>query len=186
MRGPRPFVGGLRRDLVGYVYQRPSDNFLSHLTVESICALRAAVRMPQGGSTRAGCSTSSDIGHRIDHLPSELSGGEQQRAAFAQALATGANIIVADEPTAELDGASSEGVLDRVRALAGEGVTFLLATHDPAVMSIADERFELEHGRVKGTVPLSRRILVRRRRRRSGGPTQVWPPGCSTRSLSCD
>ena len=64
---------------------------------------------------------------------------------------TGANIIVADEPTAELDDASSEVVLDRVRALAGEGVTFLLATHDPAVMAIADERFELEHGRVKGT-----------------------------------
>ena len=92
------------------------------------------------------------IGDRIDHLPSELSGGEQQRAAFAQALATGANIIVADEPTAELDGASSEGVLDRVRALASEGVTFVLATHDPAVMATADERFELEHGRVKGSV----------------------------------
>jgi ABC-type lipoprotein export system ATPase subunit len=80
----------------------------------------------------------------------ELSGGEQQRAAFAQALATGAGIIVADEPTAELDGESSRGVLDRVRALADEGVTFLLATHDPAVMAIADERFELEHGRVRG------------------------------------
>ena len=69
----------------------------------------------------------------MDHLPSELSGGEQQRAAFAQAITTGAGIIVADEPTAELDDASSEGVLDRVRALAAEGVTFLLATHDPAV-----------------------------------------------------
>ena len=104
------------------------------------------------------------IGHRVDHLPSGLSGGEQQRAAFAEALATGASIIVADEPTAELDVASSEGVLDRIVALAAEGVTFLLATHDPAVMAIADERLELEHGRVKGAArtegATSRRALV--------------------------
>ena len=142
----------LRRDLVGYIYQRPSDNFLSHLTVGEHMHLRVAVRR-RGRFDLGGLLDLLGIGHRIDHLPSELSGGEQQRAAFAQALATGANIIVADEPTAELDGASSERVLDRVRALAVEGVTFLLATHDPAVMSIADERFELEHGRVKGTAP---------------------------------
>jgi putative ABC transport system ATP-binding protein len=139
----------LRRDLVGYVYQRPSDNFLSHLTVGE--HLRLARGGPNVGRFELGEMLDVlGIGHRIDHLPVELSGGEQQRAAFAQALATGASIIVADEPTAELDGESSQGVLDRVRALADEGVTFLLATHDPAVMAIADERFELEHGRVKG------------------------------------
>ncbi len=144
----------LRRDLVGYVYQRPSDNFLAHLTVGE--HLRLAGR----GRSGAGAAIDPerlldllDIGDRIDHLPTELSGGEQQRAAFAQAITTGAGIIVADEPTAELDDASSEGVLDRVRALAGEGVTFLLATHDPAVMAVADERFELEHGRVRGATP---------------------------------
>jgi putative ABC transport system ATP-binding protein len=140
----------LRRDLVGYIYQRPSDNFLSHLTVGE------HLRLAGGGSNRArrfdlgGLLDLLGLGRRIDHLPWELSGGEQQRAAFAQALATGANIIVADEPTAELDDASSESVLDRVRAVAAEGVTFLLATHDPAVIAIADERVELEHGRVKG------------------------------------
>ena len=141
----------LRRDLVGYVYQRPSDNFLSHLTVGEHLRLAGRGASPRRFDT-GGLLDLLGIGDRIDHLPSELSGGEQQRAAFAQALATGANIIVADEPTAELDGASSEGVLDRVRALAGEGVTFVLATHDPAVMATADERFELEHGRVKGSV----------------------------------
>ena len=140
----------LRRDLVGYIYQRPSDNFLPHLTVGE--HLRFAEKGPRIGALDVGGLLELlGIERRIDHLPSELSGGEQQRAAFAQALVTGANIIVADEPTAELDDASSEVVLDRVRALAGEGVTFLLATHDPAVMAIADERFELEHGRVKGT-----------------------------------
>ena len=119
----------------------------------------------------------------MDHLPSELSGGEQQRAAFAQAITTGASIIVADEPTAELDDASSEGVLDRVRALAAEGVTFLLATHDPAVMAVADERFELEHGRVRGAAhDAAHPSHV------SSTPELRWPdptgrPGGSTRSL---
>lgn len=141
----------LRRDLVGYVHQRPSDNFLSHLTVGE--HLRLAGRGPNGAwaSDLGGLLDLLGIGHRVDHLPSGLSGGEQQRAAFAEALATGASIIVADEPTAELDVASSEAVLDRIAALAAEGVTFLLATHDPAVMAIADERLELEHGWVKGT-----------------------------------
>lgn len=144
----------LRRDLVGYIYQRPSDNFLAHLTVGE--HLRLAGRDRTGrlnGLDPDRLLDLLDIGGRIDHLPSELSGGEQQRAAFAQAITTGASIIVADEPTAELDDASSEGVLDRVRALAGEGVTFLLATHDPAVMAVAGERFELEHGRVRGATP---------------------------------
>ena len=141
----------LRRDLVGYIYQRPSDNFLAHLTVGEHLRLAARGR----GSSALDPNRLLellDIGDRMDHLPSELSGGEQQRAAFAQAITTGAGIIVADEPTAELDDASSEGVLDRVRALAAEGVTFLLATHDPAVMAVADERFELEHGRVRGAI----------------------------------
>jgi putative ABC transport system ATP-binding protein len=139
----------LRRDLVGYIYQRPSDNFLAHLTVGEHLRLARRGRI-SGALDPHRLLDLLDIGDRMDHLPSELSGGEQQRAAFAQAITTGAGIIVADEPTAELDDASSEGVLDRVRALAAEGVTFLLATHDPAVMAAADERFELEHGRVRG------------------------------------
>jgi ABC-type lipoprotein export system ATPase subunit len=143
----------LRRDLVGYIYQRPSDNFLAHLTVGEHLRLAGGRARGAGGFALGELLDLLGIGHRIDHLPAELSGGEQQRAAFAQALATGANIIVADEPTAELDSASSEGVLDRVRALSDEGVTFVFATHDQAVMSIADERFELEHGRVRGTAP---------------------------------
>ncbi|MEO8423441.1 MAG: ATP-binding cassette domain-containing protein [Actinomycetota bacterium] len=174
-RGSAAVRRRLRRDLVGYVYQRPSDNFLSHLTVGE--HLRLAGRH-QGARKRdlGGLLDLLGIGHRIDHLPSELSGGEQQRAAFAQALATGANIIVADEPTAELDDVSSESVLDRVRALAGEGVTFLLATHDPAVMSIADERFELEHGRVKGTAPAGPASQGS-----SAEPEVRWPdPGVAT------
>jgi putative ABC transport system ATP-binding protein len=139
----------LRRELVGYVYQRPSDNFVPYLTVGE--HLRSAAGRREHVDAR-GLLDLLGIAHRIEHLPSEISGGEQQRAAFAQALASGANIIVADEPTAELDTASGNDVLARVAALAREGVTFLLATHDPAVIGLADERLELEHGRIKGSV----------------------------------
>ncbi len=166
----------LRRDLVGYIYQRPSDNFLPHLTVGEHLRFAEKGSHPRRLDV-GGLLDLLGIERRIDHLPSELSGGEQQRAAFAQALVTGANIIVADEPTAELDDASSDVVLDRVRALAGEGVTFLLATHDAAVMAIADERFELEHGRVKGAAA-SEGLPTEAS---SGRPGLRWPdPGVAT------
>ena len=78
------------------------------------------------------------IAHRLDHRPAELSGGEQQRVAVAQALASGASVVVADEPTAELDSEAAEGVLGRIAELAEREITFVLATHDRSVMSIAD------------------------------------------------
>jgi len=141
---------GLRRDVVGYVFQRPSDNFLPNLTIGQ------HLRLAAGGS---GISGNGDIlgrlglGHRIDHLPDELSGGEQQRAAFAQAVVAGAAVVVADEPTAELDSESGALVMDGVRALMDTGVTVVVATHDAAVRTLADEVIELEHGRLKGTDP---------------------------------
>jgi putative ABC transport system ATP-binding protein len=138
----------LRRHRLGYVFQRPSDNFVGHLTVADHMRLAA-------GRSRSGAELSEvldrlGIGHRADHLAEGLSGGEQQRAAFAQALATGAPLVVADEPTAELDGASADGVLRRIEDLADLGVSFILATHDPAVIAASDHRVELEHGRLRG------------------------------------
>ena len=141
----------LRRGPVAYVYQRPTDNFIDHLTVGEHLDLAS-----RGGATGVDGAELLDalgIGDRADHLPDELSGGEQQRAAFAQALATGARLVVADEPTAELDTVSAEGVLDRIRALSDRGIGFVIGTHDPDVMAIAHGRLELEHGRVKGSAP---------------------------------
>jgi putative ABC transport system ATP-binding protein len=141
----------LRHGPVAYVYQRPSDNFIDHLTVGEHLDLAS-----RGGATGVDGAELLDalgIGGRADHLPDELSGGEQQRAAFAQALATGATLVIADEPTAELDSISAEGVLERIRALSGRGIGFVIGTHDPDVMAIAHGRLELEHGRVKGSHP---------------------------------
>jgi ABC-type lipoprotein export system ATPase subunit len=135
----------LRREVVGYVFQRPSDNFLPNLTIGE--HLRLA-----GGDGRE-VLDALGVGHRIDHLPDELSGGEQQRAAFAQAVVAGSSVVVADEPTAELDSDSARLVMDGVRTLVSSGVTVVVATHDGAVRSLADEVFELDHGRVKTAVP---------------------------------
>ncbi|HEX5949803.1 MAG TPA: ATP-binding cassette domain-containing protein [Actinomycetota bacterium] len=132
----------LRRHDLGYVFQRPSDNFVPHLTVAQHIARVAPARGVDASLEALG------IRDRADHLPARLSGGEQQRAAFAQAIASGADIVLADEPTAELDDASERGILDAIRALRARGVTFILATHDPAVTGIADVVVRLDHGEV--------------------------------------
>jgi putative ABC transport system ATP-binding protein len=133
----------LRRDVVGYVFQRPSDNFLPNLTIGE--HLRLA-----GGRHDDPVLDALGIAHRVDHLPDELSGGEQQRAAFAQAVVAGSSVVVADEPTAELDTDSADRVLEGVRTLVGTGVTVIVATHDGSVRGQADEVIELDHGRLRG------------------------------------
>jgi putative ABC transport system ATP-binding protein len=140
----------LRREVVGYVFQRPSDNFLPNLTIGQHLHLASRGSRAPGD---AEILEQLGIGHRIDHLPDELSGGEQQRAAFAQAIVAGSAVVVADEPTAELDSESGRLVMDGVRTLVDAGVTFVVATHDGAVRNVADEVIQLDHGRVKGTHP---------------------------------
>jgi putative ABC transport system ATP-binding protein len=150
----------LRRDKVGYVYQRPSDNFFPYLTVREHLQLAATSRRSPAIGVEELLEVLG-IANRIDHLPSELSGGEQQRAAFAHVLASGARLVVADEPTAELDTHSSLGVLAAIRQLLGSGVTFVLATHDGTVIRAADELVELEHGllRSKRRAPEPARLV---------------------------
>jgi len=134
----------LRRDQVGYVFQRPSDNFVPHLTVSEHLRLAGA-----GDAEGVEALRSLGIEAYGDRLPSELSGGEHQRAAFAQALVSGASLVVCDEPTAELDAGSSAGLIEALRLLVERGVSVVVATHDRAVTAASDEAIELEHGRAK-------------------------------------
>ncbi len=152
--GARPgALRSLRRHVVGYVFQRPSDNFFPQLTVAqhlelSMGAVRGRVRRSQPAPDRVlGVLGLSD---RVDHLPSQLSGGEQQRAAFAQILFSGAHVIVADEPTAELDARSAASMLDAIGALVAEGVSFIVASHDADVVRRAHAVVRLEDGIVAG------------------------------------
>jgi len=135
-----------RRATVGYLFQRPSDNFLPHLTVGEHLRLARGLTHRRPRIEQDELLSTLGIEERADHLPSELSGGEQQRAAIAEVLMGGATIVVADEPTAELDSVSAEHVMDTMVALAHAGVTFVIATHDRSVMRRADAALELDHG----------------------------------------
>jgi putative ABC transport system ATP-binding protein len=88
------------------------------------------------------------LGSRIEHLPGELSGGEQQRVAVARALINHPKLILADEPTGNLDEANEETVIQLFRELHAEGHTVLMVTHDPSIARLADRRIEFAHGRL--------------------------------------
>ncbi|MGH9104008.1 MAG: ABC transporter ATP-binding protein [Acidimicrobiales bacterium] len=141
----------IRRRLIGYVFQDPSHNLLPYLEareqVELALALRGgrrAARGPQGEELleRVG------LGSRARHLPGQLSGGEQQRLAFLTAVAGGPSVVVADEPTAELDSASAARLLALLVQLCAGGVTFVVSSHDPAVREASSDVVELSHGRL--------------------------------------
>jgi putative ABC transport system ATP-binding protein len=139
----------LRRQRVGYVFQRPSDNFIPYLTVGEHLQLAAQGSAAPPWVDMHRLLDELGVGHRMDHLPAELSGGEQQRAAFAQALVGGAEIVVADEPTAELDSASARTLIDKVHGLIDAGIAVIVATHDPQVRRTAESIVFLEHGAVR-------------------------------------
>src|SRR5512133_2803364 len=86
--------------------------------------------------------------HRAHHLPSQLSGGEQQRVCIARALINDPKIVLADEPTGNLDAQNEEIVLRLLRELHQQGRTIVMVTHDPTVARLADRRIELHHGRI--------------------------------------
>src|SRR5215475_252260 len=85
---------------------------------------------------------------RANHLPSQLSGGEQQRVCIARALINDPDIILADEPTGNLDAQNEELVLRQLRELHSQGRTIIMVTHDPAVARLADRLLELHHGKI--------------------------------------
>ena len=95
------------------------------------------------------------LGPRLHHLPSELSGGEQQRVAIARALINQPSLLLADEPTGNLDAENEEIVMALLRRLHAEGHTIIMVTHAPAIGRMADRRILLEHGRIAETVPFA-------------------------------
>ena len=88
------------------------------------------------------------LSHRFHHRPNELSGGEQQRAAIARALINSPSLILADEPTGNLDSVTGSGILEIFQKIHAEGVTIVMVTHDRFVASLADRVIELKDGTV--------------------------------------
>jgi putative ABC transport system ATP-binding protein len=135
-----------RAEKVGFVFQQfhlvPYLNALENVMLAQYFHSVTDEKQAEEALRRVG------LGDRITHLPSQLSGGEQQRVAIARALINQPKIILADEPTGNLDEANEEIVLKIFRELHHAGHTILMVTHDPDIARQADRRIELAHGRL--------------------------------------
>ena len=152
----------VRRRLIGYVFQQPGDNLLPYLTAREQLELAAQLRGRAGSGEDGPPPPTGRVGtgevdrllgalgleHRAGHRPEQLSGGEQQRLAFAAAVIGGPALVVADEPTAELDTEAGERLMQAVLGLRDEGVSLVLSSHDPVVTGAVDGIVRLHDGEV--------------------------------------
>jgi len=139
----------LRREKVGFVFQ--SFQLLGNLTARENVLLPLELVGAADARRRADeLLEAVGLGERGHHYPSQLSGGEQQRVALARAFATRPPLLLADEPTGNLDGATGARVLEILASLQREQrTTLVLVTHDPAVAGLADRRIHLRDGRIE-------------------------------------
>lgn len=137
----------VRNKQIGFVFQ--SFNLLTKLTALENVALPmiyAGVNKKMRIERASQLLQSVGLGERMDHLPSELSGGQRQRVAIARALANNPAIIMADEPTGNLDSKSTIDVMNIFRGLHNEGRTILLVTHEPDIATYASRNVVLKDG----------------------------------------
>ncbi|MET0810305.1 MAG: ABC transporter ATP-binding protein [Thermoleophilaceae bacterium] len=144
----------LRRDHIGFVFQ--FFNLLPSLTAEENVTLPAVIAKRHDKAIRERARALLErvgLGDRMDHLPAELSGGQQQRVSIARALLLSPELILADEPTGNLDSKSGRQVLRVLRELnQEEGHTIVMVTHDAAAAAAADRVIFLRDGKLAGEV----------------------------------
>ncbi|MFN2417875.1 MAG: ABC transporter ATP-binding protein [Candidatus Limnocylindria bacterium] len=139
----------IRRERIGFVFQE--FNLIQTLTaLENVMLpLRYGPRRPNGRQEAEALLDLVGLGPRAGHRPTELSGGEQQRVAIARALVNAPAVILADEPTGELDSATSETLMATLRGLNRErGVTIIIVTHDAGIAGATDRVVRLSDGRI--------------------------------------
>jgi putative ABC transport system ATP-binding protein len=141
-----------RRKTVSFVFQ--AFNLFPELTALENVRFGAEIASARGAVRRAtDLLTKVGLGERLHHYPHELSGGEQQRVAIARAMATGNPVLLADEPTGELDFHTGTQILALLRELAERGQTVLIVTHNREIARAADRVIELSNGRIVSTGP---------------------------------
>ena len=143
----------LRREMLGYVFQ--SFNLLPVLNVYENVELPLIISKKGGSKSEKQERVNYllekvGLADRREHVPAELSGGEQQRVAIARALVTNPKIVLADEPTANLDSNTGEVVLNLMKEInKNEKTTFIFSTHDPDIWEMADHIIFLQDGLIK-------------------------------------
>ena len=139
----------IRNREIGFIFQ--AFNLIGDLTVKENVELPLTYRdMPGAERSRRVQEALEKVGmgHRMNHFPSQLSGGQQQRVAVARAIAGTPAVLLADEPTGNLDSANSEQVMTLLHELHDEGATICMVTHDPRYAAHADRSIHLFDGRV--------------------------------------
>jgi putative ABC transport system ATP-binding protein len=148
----RSALAGVRRHTVTFIFQ--AFNLFPSLTALENVRFGADVAGRTGPDRVArGLLTEVGLAERLDHFPAALSGGEQQRVAIARALATGNPVLLADEPTGELDFRTGVAVLELLRRQAHDGRAVLVVTHNREISRIADRVVELSSGRIVADGP---------------------------------
>jgi putative ABC transport system ATP-binding protein len=143
------FLADFRCNNVGFVFQ--SYNLVSTLTVaENIAFPMEWIRKPELEIEKHVAELLETVGlqHRANHFPAQLSGGEQQRVAFARALANSPQLVLADEPTGNLDAKNGQKITQMLQKLKADGKTIIVSTHDPEITQLADQTLCLEDGRL--------------------------------------
>jgi putative ABC transport system ATP-binding protein len=146
----------LRREKIGFVFQ--SFGLIPILTAAENVEIPLRLVHADVEKRRTRVDILLDLvglNDRAQHRPHELSGGEQQRVGIARALANAPQILLADEPTGQLDSRTGRSIMNLIKALmASEGVTAIVATHDPALIDLADRVIDLLDGRIVGDTAL--------------------------------
>jgi putative ABC transport system ATP-binding protein len=143
------FLSDFRCNKVGFVFQ--AYNLVSTLTMaENVAFPMEWVRKPEREIEERVIELLETVGlqNRANHFPSQLSGGEQQRVAFARALANDPQLILADEPTGNLDAKNAQKIIQVLLLLKERGKTVIISTHDREIIDLADQVLCLEEGRL--------------------------------------
>jgi putative ABC transport system ATP-binding protein len=139
----------MRGRYLGFVFQ--SYNLIQQLSVVENIAVPLAYQRPQPKGGRELCvrlATLVGLAGRLDHRPAQLSGGQQQRVAIARALVNNPHVVLADEPTGNLDTATSAEIMDLLAALNTAGRTIVMVTHEPDIAARAKRVISLRDGRI--------------------------------------